>query len=435
MALPIQITVGGSGPYDPAVGETEYNNPTLLNVEFYIEEAWAGTVPEDQYEIIETGGFRLLDTVFMADGLYFVHLTGIEYSNSATSYTNGFCFGKVMTALFGRVGWKQPTQASLQIVNNLNRSSKGGRYFNDFHALCTIENIKATCTDAGISDTQFNTLLENQQKAVIMRCLNGVFPGRQVIDQVKLFSRYGYNDELVTGSNQFVGYEINVADKVDAAVQIDALHLYFDSEATFNIYLFKDGNPVALWTEEITTEANAITEIPLVDKVIGRGKYYLGYFQADIGSAKAYQEQVECWNKTLWFSAIPVECDATGATTFNRNERSYPYQPKGLNLEMSSFKDYTRQIENKAAMFDELIGLTNAYATIEQIIYAVRSSSTERILKDELDRAGIQLDLTGAAPISDGPKVQGLRQRIERELKNVQGSFYPKEKAQIMSLC
>jgi hypothetical protein len=80
-------------------------------------------------------------------------------------------------------------------------------------------------------------------------------------------------------------------------------------------------------------------------------------------------------------------------------------------------------------MFDELIGLSMAYAVIEQVIYAVRSNSTERILKDQLDKLGIQLDLTGSVPLADTPKVMGLRQRIEREAKKVKELFYPKAEA------
>lgn len=288
---------------------------------------------------------------------------------------------------------------------------------------------------AGATDAQLITHLENIRKAAIMKALKGVFSGVEVIDQVKLFSRYGANDELIENDGMFVGYEINVADRPDAAVQIDALHLYFDSAVTFNIYLFKDGDPTALMTQSVTTVANKITEvIPTTERIIGRGRYYLGYFQADLGSAKAYREQVDCWNPACMFSAEPIEAEATGATTFNRDEISY-IQPQGLNVEMSSFIDQTRHIKLKAAAFDELIGLVLAYSVIEQVIYAVRINSEETVLKDQLEQFGIQLDLTGAAPISDSPRVTGLKQRIDREAKAVRESFYPRPKSIVIDAC
>ena len=85
-------------------------------------------------------------------------------------------------------------------------------------------------------------------------------------------------------------------------------------------------------------------------------------------------------------------------------------------------------------MFDEMIGLQMAYNVIELMIYAVRSNSSERILKDGLEKLGIMFDLNGAVPVSDTPKVTGLKQRVEKEMKKVAELFYPKVKAQTINL-
>lgn len=350
------------------------------------------------------------------------------------AYSNGYDVTVVYTALENRIGFRQPTGSGAPVLTDAIKTSNSGRYFQDFHSLVTVSNIKATMEQVAASDADLITHLQNLRKAAIMRCLNGVFIEPQVIELVKLFRRYGQNDQPITNEGLFVGYEIDVADTSDAGVQIDTVQLYLDSAVTFNLYLFKDGKLSAEWTQSVTTVANAVTEIVLSDKVIGRGKYYLGYFQADIGDAKAYREQVECWNRTCYFRAIPMQAVSTGAITFDREERQYPYEPLGLNVDMSSFRDYTLQIKRKAAIFDELIGLTMAYMVIEQIVYAVRENKDERVLKEQLDKLGIQLDLNGAAPISEGPKVMGLKQRIERETASVQKSFYPKQEAQTVNL-
>lgn len=349
------------------------------------------------------------------------------------AYSNGYDISVVYAALKDRVGFRQPDGSGAPTLTSAVTTTNSGRYFQDFHSLVTAKNIKSTMELPGtaitITDAQLITHLENIRKAAIMKALKGVFAAPEVVEQVKLFSRYGRNDETVENDGMFVGYEINVADRPDAAVQIDALHLYFDSAVTFNIYLFKDGDPAALMTQSVTTVANKVTEvIPTAERIFGRGKYYLGYFQADIGSAKAYREQVECWNDTLMFSVEPIEAEATGATTFDRDELSY-IEPQGINAEMSSFIDQTRHIKLKAAAFDELIGLTLASSVLEQIIYAVRINPEETVLKGQLAEVGIQLELNGAAPISDGPKITGLKQRIEREAKSVRNSFYPNPKS------
>jgi hypothetical protein len=351
------------------------------------------------------------------------------------AYTNGYDFTAVITALKDRVGFRQPVGTGVPTLTPDVTTTLGGRYFQDFHSLVTVENIKSTMEQAAASDADLITYLTNLRQAAIMRALNGVFTGPQIVEQVKLYDRYGLNDQLPENNGQFVGFEIDVANETDVAVQLDALHVYLDSAVTFNVYLFKDGIPAPVFTIPVTSVAATITELVLTDKVIGRGKYYLGYFQDDLGSAKAYQEQVKCWNRTFWFGAMLMQSASTGATTFDRSNRTYPGLPFGLNVEMSSFKDHTKQIQRKAAMFDDLIGLIMAYSVIEQIIYAVRSNAGERILKDQLDRIGLQLDLNGAAPISDSPKMKGLKQRIDQAVIDVKEAFYPKSKPQTVSLC
>jgi hypothetical protein len=351
------------------------------------------------------------------------------------AYSNGYDVSAVYTALANRIGFRQPIGSGVPTLSSAVTTSNSGRYFQDFHSLVTVANIKATMEQPSASDADLITYLTDLRKAAIMRSLNGVFNSVQLIDEpLKLFARQGQNDEVVENSGLFVGYKINVADIPGAGVQIDALQLYFDAAATFNVYLFKDGQLAAEWTQAVTTVANKITELALTDKVLNRGIYYLGYFQDDTGAAKAYREQVCNWNKTLYFKAEAIHADATGAATFNREEILYTADPYGLNVEMSSFKDHTIPVKRKAALFDELTGLTLAYMVIEQIIYAARSNKDERILKDQLDKIGLQLDLSGAAPISDSPQVQGLKQRIVKETNSVLKSFYPKPKATTVNL-
>lgn len=351
------------------------------------------------------------------------------------AYSNGYDITAVYAALKDRIGFRQPDGSGVPALTSAVTTTNSGRYFQDFHSLVTVKNIKSTMELVGASDAQLITHLENIRKAAIMKALKGVFSDAEVVEQVKLFNRYGRNDELIENSGRFIGYEINVADRPDAAVQIDALHLYFDSAKTFNIYVFKDGDLTPVITQSVTTVANKVTEvIPATERIIGRGKYYLGYFQDDLAGAKAYREQVECWNDTLMFSATPIDTEATGATTFDREQISYT-QPQGINIEMSSFIDQTRHIKLKAAAFDELIGLTLASSVLEQVIYAVRINPEETVLKEQLQQVGIQLEMNGQAPISDGPKITGLKQRIDREAKAVKASFYPNPKSKVIDAC
>lgn len=351
-------------------------------------------------------------------------------------YSNGYDLTAVITALTTRIGFRQPTDSGAVTLTDPVKQSDSGRYYQDFHALVTVNNIKSVMEDANADATKLNAYLDSLEKGIIARCLNGLFTGPEIIEQVKLYQRTGYNDRPIEDTANFVGFEIDVAKKFDTGVQIDALTILLNGAKTFNIYCFKDGDPTVQWTQSVTTVANVPKTVLLTDKVLGQGKWFIGYFQEDLGLVNAIREQVECWAKTLLFNARSMQAPKTGATSFDRNSRyQTTFDNYGLNLEISSFKDHTQQIVRKAAAFDELIGLQMAYGVIEQVIYAVRNNGTERILKDQLDKIGIQLDLNGAAPISDSPQVMGLKQRIERELKKVKGQFYPASKAQTVSVC
>lgn len=441
MGLPIPIVVGAGGT-NPNAGTSVWNFPLLRGQQFYVEKIGYGTFDPELYSSLSTGGFQLIGNQFQPGEKFYVHATGLSYGTASGSYTNGFDFNRVIQALFGRVGWKQPDEPGSPVINATNLLAKGYRHFQDFHSLVTVNNIKATMEEAAASDENLNKRLESLQRAAIMRCLNCVFREPEYKEQVLLYDRLGQNDQLINNNGLFCGYEITLAPTMGYGIQINSATLLFDSDVTFNLYLFKDGKKSPLSVIEVSAVAGEATVVDFSDLVLNYigsntkgGRFYFGYFQDDLGSVKAIQEQVCHFNKTCLFCVTPVETEkSAGEYDFDRDQRSYPMQPHGINLEMSSFRDHTQQIVKKANLFDEVIGLTVAYMTLEQIIYAVRSNGTERILKDQVQQIGINLDLNGVAPISDSPKIKGLNTRIEEELKRMRQSFFPKPKSQTVNL-
>jgi len=347
------------------------------------------------------------------------------------AYSNGYNNTTVLAALFGRLAWSTDTT-----LNTANKTSASGRYFDDgsFHSLVTVPNVKALAAEP-VSPGTWDTIFAAKQNSVISRCLNGIFNECEFKEQTLLYERYDEQEELITNTGLAVGYKISLAKRFDISVQLNSLELYFDSAKTFNVYLFKQGSATALKTKEVTTVANTKTTIALTDWLLNykeSAAYYVVYFQNDLDATKAIQEQVS-FHKTHLFSATPFTT-ATAGNVFERDNLSITNEPGGLNMQVSSFKDFTNNIINQPHLFDELIGLTMAYQCIEESLYSVRSNGKERILKDQLDKIGIQIDLNGSAPISDSPQVTGLKQRIERETKRVKSSFYPKVKATTINL-
>lgn len=440
MSLPIEITVG-SGGMSPAPGTTEYINPFLKGKEFYVTSSGYGPLPYSAWEPLTEGGFRLLNAEFSEEETYFVVITSVSDVVGETAYTNGFNYQRVINAMLPRLGFRQPSIAGFNIVNAGNRTSTSGRYFDDFHALVNIKNIKETNPDAKISDADFNAYLESLKKSVIMRCLNGVLNVPEQLERVLLYDRQDSQPEVkIDNKGLFVGYAIDVARADDIAVQLESVSLLFDQDTEFKLYLFKDGKKTPVWIQEVSALAEEPTVVNLNTLVLNyigqftRGsRFYFGYFQDDLGTAKAIREQSCSWGKQLCFSAKSFSSPANG-NNFDRAQIATTYDAFGLNLEVSAFRDHTNAIVKQAHLFDELVGLQMAYTIIEQAIYAVRSNATERTLKGELDKAGIQMDLNGVAAVPGTPTSTGLKHRIDREMKRVRDGFYPRFRAQNINL-
>lgn len=445
MSNPIQITVDGSGDYDPAASGTDCVIPELLGKAFYISRSGYGIMPYNTYQPLAGGGFRLLGGLVFGSGeIWFVTITNTVETFSASSYTNGFDYSRVMNAMLPRIGFRNPTLSGYEIVNAGNQISNSGRYYDDFHALVKIKNIKDTQEDPLISDADFNAYLESVKKSAIMRFLNGVLNVREQFERVLLYDREdNQQTEMVTNTGLFVGFEIETPKDDSIAVQIESVSLLFNGDADFNLYLFKDGKKSPLMTIPVSVVADEATVVNLSDVILNyigqttKGStFYFGYFQDDLGSVQAIREFTDDWSKQCCFSASSISSKKiTGETNFERTniaESDYLY---GLNLEISTFRDHTNAIVKKAHLFDEGQGLTVAYVVLENISYSTRSNGTESVLKDQLTKAGLQLDLNGVIPASDSPHVEGLSGRIKREMERVRKEFYPKPKAQTVSLC
>lgn len=346
-------------------------------------------------------------------------------------YSNGYN-NQVLPALFGRLAWN-----ALTGLNGANATSKSGRYFDDgsFHSVVNYDTIKSVIEE----QTDYNVYMTELQNAVISKALQSVFTVPEFKEQRLAYTPYDEKLENVVNNSNAVGYKITIADAFDIAHQINQLELYFNAANTFNVYLFKRGDKTPLKTKEVTTVANKKTIVSLANdewflSASEANVYYIIYFQNDLtGGTQAIKENV-CFAQANHFKAESIST-TTVAADFNRESPSTYYHSFGLNFKINVFKDFSYHILNQPYLFDELIGLQMAYNVIEKILYSTESDRKERILKGQLTEVGLQLDLKGAAPISDGPKTKGLQQRIEAEIARIKESFYPKPKAIIVNEC
>jgi hypothetical protein len=447
MNKPFEIVVGGTGPYDPAAGTTDCNIAILRGVVLWIEKIGYGTYDYSRYTALSTGGFRLTDTTFSVGERYYVHHTGIAYGENYGSYSNGFNLSQVISALFGRVGWKQSSITGSPAINATNTLSKSGRYFNDgsFHSLVTVANITKTMEEVAASEASLNAYLEQLQRSIIIRSLTGVFNPPEYVSQTLLYTRYGGNDEVQPNEGKFVGVRVKVPPTVDLATQIDSVSLYFDKTCSFNLVFYCDTVKAPIAVIPVNAIAYTQTQVTIPDMVLSHvsqnyhgGIFYVGYYQSELAAqgAHAINELERRFTHGHPFGYDYIQSNVvTPGPDFNRREVSCSNRTFGLNLHVSVFRDHTWQITKKVALFDNLVGLQMAAQIVEQIVFNIRSNGSERLLKDQVATLMTQMELSGSAPISESPQTVGLRQMIEQETRRIKESFFPSSEAMSVSLC
>lgn len=352
------------------------------------------------------------------------------------NYTNGFDIDLVLPALQQRLGWQQPTLAGSPVLATPNTVSNSGRNFGQsFHAMCTINNLKSNQEDPALTDDQFNAWLSGLQNDMILRSLNEVFRSQELIEQVLLYTRFGYNDIPIVNSSQFVGYVINIANDKSVATQINFLTLYFTEGCSFPISLYEDGvkDPIVTFTVTCSAWERTIWELDgssdnnpqIVLKFVRGRRYYLGYFQDDLGSAQGIREQIDSWETSLCFEAYPLSAPLDDIFGFNHNYRQFPFLPGGINMEVISFRDHTEKIIRKANLFDEMQGLQMAAFTLELINNSMRTNRDQRLSEQQSNRTFVELNQ--AFPTKEQPITPGLKSRIDREMTKLRQTFFPKQ--------
>jgi hypothetical protein len=354
--------------------------------------------------------------------------------STQTLYSNGYRVDDVMTSLMNRTRWRQPTRSDFGFVLSGNNVwSSGDNYspvFEAIHKAVTPYNILVTQEDSDITQTQFNDYLQNLQKDAILKCLKGVLNKSEMLENKLMFERFGRQDYINLNTGVFVGVRIKPAKKFDVTCQIDNVTLLFDSDVTFNMYLFHDSQPlIPVLTIPVTALANQ-QKVVNVTKYLSyagdahkSGCYYFGYFQNDLGGAHGINEIIQQFNECYNFGLVPVELQTTGGTTINVNNVSFTIKSHGFNIQLSAFRDFTQLIVDNAYLFDNLIGLQVAADVIEMIQNTLRTNKDERVMQDLTKQ--LSLDLNIATPTQDLPFSIGLKQRIQVEAARVKQELYP----------
>jgi hypothetical protein len=357
--------------------------------------------------------------------IYTVSTDSIATTFTVTSslpVTNGFNITNLLPALQNRVLWE-----SQGIV------SDSQRYYEDVHPLNDTAILNAIRPQNG---TSLTTYLASKQRSVIMECLNAVFNAPQIIDPAQLCfvrSDVMLYTQPVTNNNQFVGIKMLMA-QGDYSVMYNSLELFFNSDVTFTMYLYNDMSLPPIYTKVVSARANEQVIIDLKEDVIQAyltstnkgGIRYFGYYQADLGGAKAFYYPIANQHFHpiyMWAYSAPVTTDSQGNRNFQRNNIGANNLTYGLNIEVSTYVDATNNIQRNSHLFDELFGLKMAEKVVKDIIFNYRSNNVQILLGAKAELSQLYRELNGQNADDQLPYIMGLKSTIAREVKRVKAAF------------
>ena len=204
---------------------------------------------------------------------------------------------KIISAFFGGVGFRQPTLANSPTLDSDNTQSDSGMYFQDANYLVTVQNIHDCQNDPDISDDDFNDFLTNMQNSTILEVINKVSEGQS--DFVQMQNLYPYEksfSDTLTPSGKRVGFQIESrCIRNGYLLDIPWIELSFDTEKTFNVYLYNSNLTDPIQTKSVTTSAGESKIVDLNwkikdDSTYKGGTFYLVYNEDDLDGAKAYMK-------------------------------------------------------------------------------------------------------------------------------------------------
>lgn len=344
---------------------------------------------------------------------------------------------EAIDALFGRVGFRNTTQAEYaNLIVTPNTISRSKRYFNEFHSAVTVPNLKDIVNnDPSVSDVDFNEELKNLQTAAISAVLAGVFAKPELIEQQMIYERDDLQPQIIANTGKFVGYMIQVANRTNIAVHLNALSLLFSGNGAFSVYVFNHLKQQPIKTIPVTVVDSEEVIVPVDDVIMSAisssnksRTFFIGYFQDDIQALgiQALDYGTRLQRTAVCYSADGIEALTTGAVNFNRYNPPCTGRTYGLNMEFSSMRDYTEVIKVNQQVFDKAIGLQMAALVIERIIHSTRSNLLERIGQDGVRQLYNDLNIAYSSP--ELPYTTGLKNQISREVERVYKNLFPKGK-------
>ena len=327
--------------------------------------------------------------------------------------------------LYGVVGLRQPYNPDYAIIDSANLTSRSGYVVTD-NPLCKVEWLKDGQDYQAISDADFNTVLEDMQKASIVSVSKLVFNKSDYIDRQILYSNAQNRVNTETLESGLVCHKIQVSNKKNIAFEITRVLLDFEGSGDITLMLFNTSQDAPLFSDVITinTTHQVQTLNWKVDNSGGtyKGDYYLGYLTntGSIGTLKPFKRDYENSDVESIITHLDIEKfqfkgHATAILPDLTTEDGLS-EAIGVNPDITVYEDYTDLIVQNEALFASAINTEFQIRFLTQSMASLRSNRNERVSQDAINQ--ILLNIEGVN-VDDGIKVTGLSSQLFGAISNI----------------
>lgn len=334
---------------------------------------------------------------------------------------------KIKSALYGGVGFRQPTVPEYAILDEDNTTSYSGLRFEDVSGFVNVQNIYDCQYDKDISASDFNALLKSMQEQAIDDTCRAVIRDKSImLYNANLYPYKKLFSEVMEPSNGFVGFEITSRTCSNMAMKVEWVELSFNATGAFYLYLFNSNKRSYINRLEVSVLANESKIVNLSDWFISDGddykggKFYLGYFESDLNginpTSRNYElSSVRVSNHFFEIEPVRLECDGL---ILNAENEEYLSDTYGLNLGISIYEDYTSIVIDNKHLFYPAIQHCMAVKVLGLIKNSIRSNMTSRLNKENI--AEIDFDIFGNPEIG----IRGLEWKFNERVNDIRNMIF-----------
>lgn len=339
-------------------------------------------------------------------------------------------YDKIKSSLFGGVGWRQPTLTGYDIINSENLQSDSGLFFQDSHPYVTVKNIKEAQEDKDVSDSDFNDYLKSIQETSISNACNSILNGKSdFIQSVNLYPYEKSFKDTIDKRGKFVGFIFEQRQSVGLIAKVPWVELSFDEDVSFDIHLFNSNLKEPIQTQSVTASAYESVIVNLDwfiadDTDHKGGNFYIGYYEDDLGTAKALKKNFDLSNLQVYTKcycirpvSLDVDASVIDVTTLINESDTF-----GLNIGIEVYNDYTELIIRNKNLFWNAIYFQAAEKVLNTLLTSTRSNRTQRT--NTLDANQILFALYGDANTG----IKGIDSKLKMAIHDVRKTLFYKPK-------